>query len=742
MPLLAHSARPKRGISAQSYFDHSSSVARRSIWNAARAFRWRTGDLKNALEALRAAGLYHDLGKLDSENQSVLTSSASRGLPFPHEDAGGKQLLDLGHRFASLLVYAHHAGLPNLVLLKQRGLALFREPLAARQPGLIARTDERLQEYLASHRRSLAGEVSRPESVFNFGSSLTARISLSCLVDADHTDTALNYGERTISEIPATRWGERLESLNGYVRELARESKSDKYRDTLRQMLYESCRDYDAQESICACDSGVGSGKTTAVMAHLLSVARKRRLRHVFVVLPYTNIINQSVKTYRKSLVLDDETQVADQVIAAHHHQADYASVEARQFATLWNSPITVTTAVQFFETLASNNPARLRKLHQLPGSAIFLDEAHAAIPPALWRVTFPWLLELARDWGCHIILASGSLCRFWELADVVGTKTVSIPNIAPKELRNEGDESESRRVKYRREPQALTLDGLTDFVRGTLKAPRLVIFNTKRAAALFARHLREEHRLDVLHLSTALAPVHREKIVEDITSRLLNERQRDWTLVATSCVEAGVDFNFGSAARESCGVLSLLQTAGRANRHSLETNCEVWDFRLDSSLPQHPSFDASRRVLARLFDDDSINTLNATELATLAMRRELGETDIGLKSKQLAEQESAKNFFTVNADYHVISEDTVPVIVDPDLVARLEAREPVLPKEIVRNSVQIYRREIEKLRVPKINRFGQDLYRWNLDYDAAFLGCMQGLLKVDYIQAGGFLGG
>jgi hypothetical protein len=38
-----------------------------------------------------------------------------------------------------------------------------------------------------------------------------------------------------------------------------------------------------------------------------------------------------------------------------------------------------------FFETLASNRPASLRKLHQLPGSAIFIDEAHAALPAHLW---------------------------------------------------------------------------------------------------------------------------------------------------------------------------------------------------------------------------------------------------------------------------------------------------------------------------------------------------------------------
>src|SRR5262249_27373691 len=140
--------------------------------------------------------------------------------------------------------------------------------------------------------------------------------------------------------------------------------------------------------------------------------ARARHLRHILVVLPFTNIIDQSVKVYREALTLPDENP--ERVVAAHHHQADFESVQTRQLATLWDCPVTVTTAVQFFETLASNHTARLRKLHELTGSAIFIDEAHAAIPPHLWPLTWKWLTELTDEWGCHAVLASGSLARFW----------------------------------------------------------------------------------------------------------------------------------------------------------------------------------------------------------------------------------------------------------------------------------------------------------------------------------------
>jgi CRISPR-associated endonuclease/helicase Cas3 len=97
------------------------------------------------------------------------------------------------------------------------------------------------------------------------------------------------------------------------------------------------------------CDSPVGTGKTTAVMAHMLKIAQTHHLRHIFVVLPYTNIISQTVEVLRKAVVLDGEDPEA--IVAEHHHQADFENPEYRRLATTWTAPIIVTTAVQFKDT-------------------------------------------------------------------------------------------------------------------------------------------------------------------------------------------------------------------------------------------------------------------------------------------------------------------------------------------------------------------------------------------------------
>jgi CRISPR/Cas system-associated endonuclease/helicase Cas3 len=150
--------------------------------------------------------------------------------------------------------------------------------------------------------------------------------------------------------------------------------------------LFEACCRAQIDPAVQSCEAAVGTGKTTAVMAFLLRAAKEKGLRRIFVVLPYTNIIRQAVQVYRDALVLDGEDP--QEVVAELHHLADFERPESRQLAAVWKSPVIVTTAVQFFETIAGNLPARVRKLHELPGSAVFVDEAHAAIPTGLWPQT------------------------------------------------------------------------------------------------------------------------------------------------------------------------------------------------------------------------------------------------------------------------------------------------------------------------------------------------------------------
>jgi len=728
MDYLAHSARPDRGVQAQDYGDHVIRTRRRARANAAAVGRYcqKYGPLLEAVSAL--AGEYHDFGKLDDANQAVLAGEQTgRRLPIQHVDAGVVQLLAQGKQcdqLAALIAYSHHIGLPSLPEEKAKGQHCFRDE---RNPTLLKHTDESLREYVARHRSCVNDEPIEQLDGFQLSEpQIFLRMALSCLVDADHGDTARHYGE-VQREPLLLRAAERLGSLDSHVSTLGADTPDQRVRH--RKAVYAECRSAETVPKLYACDSPVGSGKTFAVMAHLLNTAIDKGLRRIFVVLPYTNIIEQSVREYRKAVVLTGES--SEEVVAEHHHRADFSAPDVRCFTTLWQAPIIVTTAVQFFETLASNEPSALRKFHQVAGSAIFFDEAHAALPARLWPQAWRWLAALSDEWGCHFVLGSGSLTRFWELPEF-SDPPVRLPELVTTETRRKMLDVEGQRIRYCRRSEPLDVEEILEWLP-TLPGPRLLIVNTVQSAAVIAQATSSRFgRGRVEHLSTALTPADRKNTIQAIKNRLADKASPDWTLVATSLVEAGVDFSFSTGLREAAGLVNLIQVGGRVNRHGEFSTAEVWTFRLKDrdNLRLHRDFELPAKILDRLYAENRVSPNDCKE----ALRREIREEGL---ADNITQYENASDFPKVEEEFRVISGDTRTVVIDEALKERLQRGLPVDRLAIQRGSVQIWSNRIAQLRVSEFSRY-PGLYYWSLGYDS-FIGYMKGVLEDEaFLSAGG----
>ena len=739
---FARSARSN--LPVQPYEAHVRGVmirARRYAENTAQ-FSNKFGPLLRYI--LGMAAPYHDLGKLAPENQNVLSGAVKADHLISHWDAGVAYILALTGiplklRYeAALLIYAHHSGLPSWSEERQRlprGKGFLRM-CQGHPSGITVKeySDKHYLEFVRIHQSIVSDEAEGRGAEWLPTNPLFERIALSCLVDADHTNASRHpdddYQDEEIPLLPE----ERLALLDNYVSTLGAEESAKKKRNQLRQAVYNACRNAGpAPNGMIACDSPVGTGKTTAVMAHLLNVAQIKGLRRIFVVLPFTNIIDQSVDVYRNAIVLKDEDR--EKVVAAHHHRAEFESEDARAFSFLWNAPITVTTAVQFFETLASNHPATLRKLHQLAGSAIFLDEAHAALPAHLWPQAWKWLNELVKNWGCYIVLASGSLTRFWELPEFANPplKKEQMPELVSQEVRNNAKDAEAVRVSYEPINEPLTIMELCDWI-SSLPGPRLVILNTVHSAAAVANELKKQQgRNGVEHISTALAPIHREATIKQIKKRLADDNDINWTLVATSCVEAGMNFSFKTAAREMCSLVSTIQTAGRINRSGERGESVLWNFKIVKRdlLIRHPAFQLSASILESLFKENMVSPDNCKE----AMKREIRRNNYAnADDDEIVKMEVLKEFPSVNEMFRVISTASVTAVVNKDLVARLQhadQRKMVKQSELQRYSVNIYPTKIKSYALKPIYGFRKELYEWDLDYDDDFLGYMAGVLKL-----------
>jgi CRISPR-associated endonuclease/helicase Cas3 len=90
---------------------------------------------------------------------------------------------------------------------------------------------------------------------------------------------------------------------------------------------------------------------------------------------------------------------------------------------------------------------------------------------------------------------------------------------------------------------------------------------NLKRHAFALCSELLKRN-LRVLHLSTNLCPAHRRQVLRQAGDWL--EKETRFALVATQCIEAGVDIDFPVLFRAVAPLDSIAQAAGRCNRNGL----------------------------------------------------------------------------------------------------------------------------------------------------------------------------
>ncbi len=752
---LAHSA-PDGASDPQTYGEHAINVRTLGLDYASviKTYASTRSGWDVWQKPISVACEWHDLGKLDPANQAALCKGRGTRLEYDHIDAGVAYALSKKDEAAAWLIRAHHRpGLPSEVTestrneFKLRGLRWEGDQDEKHRP-LVSRNDSQLGAFVSVHQNSVEGSNYPALSTPRHG--LAARFALGCLVDADHTDSARFDREGPRIVTPKVRkdprWAQRLETLRTYISNKQAEAKGDVLRNTARQALFDHCaNDANLEDRLVTCNATVGLGKTTAVLAYLLRHAIQKKLRRIIVVAPFTNILSQTATVLRNALVLDGEAP--HEVLLEHHHRAEFEHQTLRDSSVIWDAPIILTTAVQFFETVGSNCPVALRKLHRLPGSAIFIDESHAALPYRMWPQCFEWLQELACDWACPTVLASGSQIKFWESAwgrAGLVPDSVSIPDITPECVAQFGKEEESARIKFDATEHPLSCEQLTEQVSEQLQKGRsqLVILNTIHSAVGLASML--SHKLDsnipnselrsrrILHISTALTPAHRERVIGEINSRMKKGDGAAWALVATSCVEAGVDLDFHDGFREEASVTSAIQTAGRINRNGKWDSSRLTRFRIadDPMFKPHPELKLSAKVLRELskyLEDDKLKAQHTTsEVATEAARREISQAGERRSATELVKAVRANDYPKVAELCSVILSETITVLSDESLMNAIKVGSKISARSLLRYSVQLWPNRIEDLGLEQICVKGASTglyYASKSAYDHALLG-------------------
>ncbi len=556
------------------FFAHSGNNRDRSDWqrldehalNVARL----AADLASPMGLERAAylaGLLHDLGKYTPAFQARLAGARQ---PVDHSTAGAAHVIDLAEKSSTdwlmtqLIAYGilgHHAGLPDRLGdsgFEWRIERFQDDPQRAVDPVWFDELKPDAANLLQSGFKA-SGDHERFQLAF------MARMIFSCLVDADFKDTEEFYS-RLEGLQKDRKWpdlGDLLPTLqdkfNAHIEGLCDRTKDI---NRLRAEILAHVRSRAVETpGLFTLTVPTGGGKTLASLGFALDHAAAHGHRRIIYAIPFTSIIDQTAKIFRKVLgdgdmVLEHHSAIDEEV---QRHRADRTSRDKLKLAMEdWAAPVVVTTNVQLFESLFAARTSRSRKLHNIARSVIILDEAQT-IPRKLLVPCMRVLEELALNYGCTIVL-----CTATQPALARPKLKVGLPlegrELAPDPI---GLSNKLRRADISRAGDMTNADLISE-LRG--HAQGLVIVNSRRHAHELYREAVASGLDGIVHLTTRQYAAHRQVILDDVRARLEVEGQ-PCRVVATSLIEAGVDVDFPRVWRAEAGLDQIIQAAGRCNR-------------------------------------------------------------------------------------------------------------------------------------------------------------------------------
>lgn len=514
--------------------------------------------------AAKACGLLHDLGKYCERFQSYIATQTGKG--GDHSLAGALTLIELAttpteKMFVRVLAYAiagHHAGLANYDELKER---IDRDD--HNRADAVWRTD--LNADFGSLIPPLPHLSRSDRTVSAFQLAFWGRMVFSCLVDADFKDTEAYYvahGKATADRA----WpllNAHIDSLIlGFDTQMSQiQAKAPASElNTLRQDILRHVR---AQASrapgLYTLTVPTGGGKTLASLGFALDHAKAHGLRRIIYSIPFTSIIEQSAGIFRQVL--------GDDYVLEHHSSIDQQKFDPKEQLNKlrlamedWAAPVIVTTNVQLFESLFANRPARCRKLHNIAGSVIILDEAQT-LPLGLLRPTLQALDELAKHYGCTIVL-----CTATQPALDTGNFKHGGLDLKGRELAPDpaGLAQKLKRVHF---SMAGEMDDQQLVEELSAHDQALVIVNSRKHALALYRTAKAAGLDGLVHLTTRQHAHDRREILKAVRDALKPDDPRPCRVIATSLIEAGVDVDFPRVWRAVSGLDQIAQAAGRCNR-------------------------------------------------------------------------------------------------------------------------------------------------------------------------------
>lgn len=666
--------------------------------------------------AAYTGGLTHDIGKYTLAFQKRINGS---GIRTEHAVQGAVECGKLfgGNILIALLQYCivgHHSGLPDggasadgpdsptLQGRLSRAKKLESGEAYKNEITISAPDDSQIIACMNEIMHSSLSDKEKNREYMELYAFMT-RYVFSCLTDADFIDT------ETFCDMQAERgmtgdFEEALRRLDAHMSGFKADTKVRIARRELQHQAYELAQNGSSVELL---NMPTGSGKTLCSLKIALEKAVKDGKKRIIYVIPYTSIIEQTAEEFEK--ILGDSVEILQ-----HHSnfsfdvdkdnkndkydENDLTVLKMKHTAENWDAKLIITTSVQFFQSLYHYKGSRLRKLHNLADSVIIFDEIH--------------LLPIKYLQPC--IRAVGYITKYLRSTAIFLSATMpDYTGLFGRYLGNDFTQLITDKTHFADFKKCQYIDlGKTSFENVVMKASEsmssLIIVNTRAEAQQVYKMLSGVK----YHLSTYMIPEHRSAVIKKIRQHLKdiadNVTDEKLTVVSTSLVEAGVDFDFQTVFRELAGLDSILQAGGRCNREGSRSDGCVYIFDADDTPHKNDGdFGTRRNITKKLLE--KFSDITAPECIETYFSRLFEDYDELIQKNSIYECSTGKSLMSIPfrkyaESFQLINDDdSIAVVVEYDenaskLIARLRAGDMKVKRKLQRYSVPVPKKYINEL--------------------------------------------
>lgn len=559
-------------------------------------------------DVLFLLGLYHDLGKADPLFQEKLFNKPN--LQVDHSYAGAKYLYGMMKQLFSKTVFsdrkfrlfqetvayviAAHHGMYDIPFENGEDAGKFgynktfhrimqaREQYAFNSDILqfAQQLEQSFHEYgyddlqdllekAWSNFQILWEKISpNDESEVDFYAGCIVRLYLSLLKNADILDTVNAYDLRLKPQTQADNQA-LIESYHRSVEDLYISFGQPKTPlNSIRTAIAErvKMRGEIDKTGVYRLNLPTGAGKTNLSLRYATQQMTQQGKKRFFYMTPFLSVLEQNASAIKKVLGEEGVMEHHSNVVRGTGKEEagdEKATLLFDYLLDSWDSPVVLTSMVQFFQTLFKTKSGNIRRFSSLIDSVVILDEVQS-LPIEVTTLFNLMLNFLSQVMNTTIILCTATQPTYG-LEEITHrlfyAENADIVTVSPEE---QEVFTRTELWKFDEENDKATLSEVADFVVDE-DVSTLIILNTKKSVANLYDLLEEQTNRPLYQLSTNMCPQHRLDIIKEIKDQL--KEDVPLICVSTQLIEAGVDVDFEQVVRSYSGIDSIVQASGCCNR-------------------------------------------------------------------------------------------------------------------------------------------------------------------------------